>query len=260
MKKTIFALFVLLLLLIVTCVYQKTSIIYSNSAGKHITPPNVIETDTLIASKASAKTPIIPEKEETIVAKIIEKKIEVKAAVKSEQPATAQAEKKTAKPVSTQSVEEEGKEQTLLSKLKAAVMKRLRSSDQEAEEKFLEESKAVAPENTPVTPEKTPAIIKSTPAVIETMALTVTYNTSEAEIVDHLVEALKNQDLAFKNRDTFLLEIEALIKRALEDRFIAIENRKKEEQVLDKAQKVLLEEREIVSKNIPQTYTITPGE
>jgi hypothetical protein len=255
MKKTIFALFVLLLLLIVTCVYQKTSIIYSNSAGKHITPPDVIETDTVIASKVSAKTPIAPVKEKIIVAKTVEKKIEVKAAVKSEQPAPAQAEKKTAKPVLTQSVaqEEGGKEQTLLSKLKAAVMKRLHSSEQEAKERFLEERKAVAQENTPVVPEKTPVII-------ETMALTVTYNTSEAEIVDHLVEALKNQDQAFRNRDIFMLEIEALIKRALEDRFIAIENRKKEEQVLDKSQKVLLEERDIVSKNIPQAYTITPGE
>jgi hypothetical protein len=258
MKKTIFALFVLLLLLMVTCVYQKTSIIYSNSAEKHIIPADIIETDTLIASKVSAKTLIIPVKEKIIVATTVEKKIEVKAAVESEEPASADTEKNIPEPVVTQSNEKESEkeevveEQTLLSKLKAAVMKRLRTSDQKAEEKFLEESKAPAQESH-ASIENTPAVIEKVPVVIETIALTVTYNTSEEEIVDHLVEALRNQDLAFKNRDKFMLEIEAVIKRALEDRFIAIENRKK-------AQQVLLEERDIVSKNIPQTYTIIPGE
>lgn len=253
MKKTIFALFVLLLLLMVTCVYQKTPILYANSAGKHITPPDVIETETVIVVKESVKTPIIPVKEKITVAKTIEKKSEVKTLVQREQSTLAQTEKNTPKPVLTQNSDlEEEEEQTLLSKLKAVVLKRLRTNDQEAEERYLEERKPAISENAPAS--------EKTPAVIEDISLTVTCNTSEEEIINHLVEALRNQDLAFKNRDKFLLEIEALIKRALEDRFIAIENRKKEDQVLDKAQKVLLEERETVSKNVPKTYTITPGE
>jgi len=331
MKKTIFALFVLLLLLMVTCVYHKMPIIYSNSAGKHIIPPDVIETDTVITNKESAKTPIAPVKEKIIVAKTIEKKSEVKTVVQNKQSTSAEIEKNTPKPqditetdtviaskepaktpvipakektivvktvekkvevkavvqdeqpvsiqtpkraLSEGTKEEEEAEQTLLSKLKSAVLKRLRSRDQEEEEKFLEESKPAVRENTPAVQESTPSIQESTPSVqkntpavpentpaaIENISLTVTYNTSEEEIVDQLVEAVKSQEQAFKNRDKFMLEIEALIKRALEDRFIAIENRKKEEQSREKAQKVRLEEREIVSKNIPQTYTTTPGE
>jgi len=206
-------------------------------------PQNVTETDTVITSKKPAKTPVIPAKEKTIVAKTVEKKVEVKTVVQDEKPLSIQTPKRA---LSEGTKEEEEAEKTLLSKLKSAVLKRLRSRDQEEEEKFLEASKPAVSENTPSVPE-------NTPAVIENISLTVTYNTSEEEIIDHLVEALKQQDLAFKNRDKFMLEIEALIKRALDDRFIAIENRKK-------AHKIRLEERDIVSKTIIPTYTINPGE
>ena len=222
----------------------------------------------MIVSKASAKTPAAPVKEKTIVIKTVEKKSEVKTLLQSEQSAFAETEKNTPKrALSEGTIEEEEAEKTLLSKLTSAVLKRLRSNDQEAEEKFLEESNPAVQENTPAVQESTPSVQKNTPslpentpAVIQNISLTVTYNTSEEEIMDQLVEAVRNQELAFKNRDKFMLEIEALIKRALEDRFIAIENRKKEEQSREKAQKVRLEEREIVSKNIPETYTTTPGE
>ena len=102
--------------------------------------------------------------------------------------------------------------------------------------------------------------LENTSAVIEDISLTVTYNTSEGEIVDHLVEALKQQDQAFKNRDKFMLEIEALIKRALDDRWVAIAYRKKEELALEKIQKVILDERDLNTKKIPEPYTINPGE
>jgi len=221
-------------------------------------PQDVTETGTVIASKEPAKTPVIPAKEKTIVAKTVEKKVEVKAVVQDEQPVSIQTPKRAL----SEGTKEEAVvvEQTLLSKLKDAVIKRLHSSEQKAEEKFLEESRPAAQENAPVVIENAPVaqentleVIENTPAVIENISLTVTYNTSEEEIVDHLVEALKNQEQAFKNRDKFMLEIEALIKRALDDRFIAIENRKK-------AHKVRLEEREIVSKTITPIYTINPGE
>lgn len=252
MKKTISALSLLLFLLIVTCAYQKSATIYANSLAEHPAPMDVIETDTLIVIKKSANTGLAPVKAKAPVEKTIEKQIEVKTLVESE----------------------EETEKTLLAKLKSAVLKRLQSFNTKIKEEEMEQSKALPetqnhqevkdplPKVTQSTSEEEsrPVAPENASAVIENISLTVTYNTSEGEIVDHLVEALKQQDLAFKNRDKFLLEIEALIKRALDDRWVAIAYRKKEELALEKTQKVILDERDLNTKKIPEPYTINTGE
>ena len=268
MKKTILALFLLLFILIVTCAYEKSATIYSNSLAEHPTPMDVIETDTLIVIKEAANTVVAPVKEKAVVAKTIEKQIEAKTVV--------QSKKETPRPPLSESTrEEEEAEKTLLAKLKSAVLKRLQSFDTKTEEEEkTEQSKPVIETqnhqevkdllpkvaHTTSEEESKPVALENASAAIENISLTVTYNTSEEEIVDHLVEALKQQDLAFKNRDKFMLEIEELIKRALDDRCVAISHRKKEELALKKTQKVLLDERDLNTKKIPEPYTINPGE
>jgi len=267
MKKTISALFLLLFILIVTCAYQKSATIYSNSLAEHPTPMDVIETDTLIVIKESANTGVAPVKEKAVAAKTIEKQIEVKTVV--------QSEKKTPKlPISESTKEEAEAEKTLLAKLKSAVLKRLQSFATKIKEEETEQNKPVLEtQNHQEVKDLLPKVVHNTSeeeskpvalgnasAAIENIALTVTYNTSEEEIVDHLVEALRNQELAFKNRDKFMLEIEALIQRALDDRCAAIAYIKSEELALEKTQKVLLDERDLNTKKIPEPYTINPGE
>ena len=272
MKKTISALSLLLFILIVTCAYQKSATIYANSLEERPTPMDVIETDTLIVIKESANNvvaPVVvaPVKEKAVAAKTIEKQTEVKTLVESE--------KETPKPPISESIqEEEEAEKTLLAKLKSAVLKRLQSFDTKIKDEetaqstpvlktqehsgTYKKSKIFHPNTSKE--EGKPMALENTSAVIEDISLTVTYNTSEGEIVDHLVEALKQQDQAFKNRDKFMLEIEALIKRALDDRWVAIAYRKKEELALEKTQKIILDERDLNTKKIPKPYTINPGE
>jgi len=320
MKKTISALFLLLFILIVTCAYQKSATIYTNSLAEHPTPMDVIETDTLIVIKETANTVVAPVKEKAVAAKTIEKQIEVKTVVQSEketpkppisestreetdtlivikesantvvapvkEKAVAaktiekQTEVKTVVksapklPISESTKEEEAAEKTLLAKLKSAVLKRLQFLDIKIEEETEQSKPVLETQNHQVVKDLLPKVEHNTseeeskpvalenvsqPA-IENISLTVTYNTSEEEIVDHLVEALKQQDLAFKNRDKFLLEIEALIEKALDDRNAAIAHRKKEGLALKKTQKVLLNERDLNTKKIPEPYTINPGE
>ena len=259
MKKTIQALFVLLFLLIVVCAYEKSHTIYAKNAKEHTSPVHHTETAPV--------TVVSPVKEKTVEAKPIEKQIEVKT--------IAQSEKETPKLSISESTEEEKKEEeTLLSKLKSAVMKRLQSSDTKTKEEETVQSKPlletsahqeVKDPSVKLTPHTNKAISEpvaseNTSAAIENIALTVTYNTSEEEIVDHLVEALKQQDQAFKDRDKFLSEIEALIEKALEDRNAAIAHRKKEDLALVKTQKIILDERDLNTKKIPAPYTINPGE
>ena len=267
MKKTISALSLLLFILIVVCAYEKSHTIYAKSVKEHTTPVHNTETASVIVIEKSIETVISPVKEKTVAAKTIEKQIEVKT--------IAQSERKTPKlPISKSTKEEKEEEETLLAKLKSAVLKRLQSFDTKMKEEETEQSKAV-PETQDHQEVKDPSVkmtqhtseekgkpvaLENGSAVIEDISLAVTYNTSEEEIVDHLVEALKQQDLAFKNRDKFLLEIEALIKRALDDRYVAIAHRKKEELELKKIQKVILEERDLNIKKIPEPYTINPGE
>lgn len=267
MKKTISALFFLLFILIVVCAYEKSHSIYAKTAKEHTTPMHNTETASVIISEKSIETVTSPVKEKTVVAKTIEKQIEVKT--------IAQSERKTPTlPISESTKEEKEEEETLLAKLKSAVLKRLQSTDTKMKEEETEQSKPVLKTQdhqevkdpsvkvTKHTSEekRTPVTLETDSAVTKDISLTVTYNTSEEEIVDHLVEALKQQDLAFKNRDKFLLEIEALIQRALDDRYAAIAHRKKEDLALKKIQKVILEERDLNVKKIPEPYTINPGE
>jgi len=269
MKKTIQALFVLLFILIVVCAYVKSHTIYEKNAKEHTSPVHNTETVSVTAVEKSietVKTPVAvvsPVKEKTVAAKPIEKQIEIKT--------IAQSEKETPKLSISESTEEEKEEEeTLLSKLKSAVMKRLQSSDTKTEEETVQskplletsEHQEVKDPSVKHTSEaiSKPVASENTSAAIENIALTVTYNTSEEEIVDHLVEALKQQDQAFKDRDKFLSEIEALIEKALEDRNAAIAHRKKEDLALVKTQKTILDERDLNTKKIPAPYTINPGE
>lgn len=178
MKKSILALLVLIFLLILTCVYQKTDVLY---AKYNDNPPNTLAT--------IAPTPL---------------------------PAV--------------------RKETSGSKMQAKVVKEITTSKREAEvlHKLMTQQKS----STMTTPAKQ----------------------NDIEEIDTLMQALKEQESALKNRDEFELHLQELIKRALENRSAAIAHMNKEELHLIELQKELIKTRDIAYDKIGQPNTPTSGE
>jgi len=147
MKKSILALLVLLFLLILTCVYQKTDVLY---AKHNDNSPNTLA--TIVA------TPLPSIKKETA----IEKETTM---VKSE--------------------EKKRKKETLITKTEAEVLPKL--------------------------------MVKE-----KTLPAPVSMKQDDIEEIDSLMQALKERESAFKNRDEFELHLRQLIKQALKNRSAAI--------------------------------------
>ncbi len=78
--------------------------------------------------------------------------------------------------------------------------------------------------------------------------------------IDTLVQALKEREVALKNRDEFELHIQQLINQALEDRSAAIAHMNQEELRLIELQKELLKTRDIAYDKIGQTNIPRSGE
>ena len=171
MKKSILALSVLLLLLILTCLYEKTYVLYTKYHDN--------TTSTL-----ATVTPITTTKKETSMVKVKEKEI-------------------------------------IISKSEADILHKLISKQK---------------------------------------ASTTPVKQNDIEEIDTLMQALKEREDAFKNRDEFELHLQQLIKQALENRSAAIAHMNKEELHLLELQKELLKKRDIAYEKIGQTNTPTSGE
>ena len=192
MKKTILALLVLLFLLILTCVYQKTGVLYAkyNDHPQNTSP--------------------------TIILKplhMVKKLVEVKREDITKVAETAQEEIK-------------------ITKCETEVVQ------------------------TPVIKQKTSAVTLAAPS-----------KQKDIEEIDTLMQALKNREIAFKNRDAFELYIQRLIKQALDNRTIAISHMNNEELHLIELQKELFEmQKELIRvrdrayDKIGQTNIQTSGE
>ncbi len=190
MKKSILALLVLLFLLILTCVYQKTDVLY---AKYNDTPPNTLATIT--------PTPLSRIAKETTMVKSEEKKIE---------------------------------KEIIITKTEAEVLPK------------------------PIVKQKILPVPVSTKQKI--LPIPVSTKQNDIEEIDSLMQALKEREDAFKNRDEFELHLRQLIKQALENRSAAIAHMNKEELHLIELQKELIKARDRVYDKIGQTNIPTSGE
>jgi len=187
MKKPILALLVLLFLLILTCVYQKTDVLYTKFNDN---PQN---TSTTIILKPLH-----------MVKKLVEVKREEKV------PKVAKV---------AEIAQEEIKKEIKTTKSETEVI-------------------------------QTPVIKQETSAATQ----------KDIEEIDALMQALKEREVAFKNRDEFELHLQELINRALENRSAAIAHMNKEGLHLIELQKELLKARDIAYDKIGQTNNLTSGE
>lgn len=208
MKKSILALLVLLFLLMLTCVYQKTDVLY---AKYNDNSPNSLATPLPAVEKVVKKEPKSTKSETAVVQKPL---------IKQDTSTT------------TPQVKLQAKVAVVENKIK------ITKSITEAVPKPLIKQKTSA--TTPVAP--TPAKQK------------------DIEEIDALMQALKNREVAFKNRDAFELYIQRLIKQALNDRTIAISHMNNEELHLIELQKELIKARDHDYNKIGQTNNPTSGE
>lgn len=208
MKKPILVLLVLLFLLILSCVYQKTEVLYAKTNDNL---PNTLPAITLKPLPAVKKE----HKSTKSVTEVVQKPL-----IKQETSTT------------TQKVQLQAKVAVVENKIK------ITKSVTEAVPKPLIKQKITA--TTPVAP--TPAKQK------------------DIEEIDTLMQALKNREVAFKNRDAFELYIQRLIKQALDDRTIAISYMNNEELHLLELQKELIKARDHDYNQIGQTNNPTSGE
>lgn len=252
MKKSIFVLLVLLAVLIVTCVYEKTYEIYSTSP-KELT---LIERKSSTQSdSAAANVPVTVEKkvEKTSApvsaVPIVTKPVAVKPApvVKSEPKVKTTTEMKVVpaeKPaIKTEKiVSKEVKKETTPSQKLPAVL---------TEEANVSKPAAIQKNTAVSTNKQTPEVEKS----------------GEEEIVDYLMWALKNRDIAMKNRDEVEARIHELITKAINDRKIALADRKvvldersKNEVELEKLQTEQIDARDASYESITNPKTTNQGE
>ncbi|PTB83817.1 hypothetical protein C9926_00945 [Sulfurovum lithotrophicum] len=197
MNKSIFTLLFLLLLLIVTCVYQKTYTLYAQTT----------EVDTTVNVVKEAEIQSF-QKEQPI--KIVDHNV-----------VTAHEGRRV-------------KEPTILEKIKTTVSSVISSNKNEHQTKI---SPTVETENKIITQIKT---MKK--PVVKTEA-------EEKEVVDYLLTVLDERDLALIHRDEAESRLHALIKKALENRRLAIENMHKTSNQIDKAHQKRLKERDHQAQN-----------
>ena len=249
MQKSIFVLLVLLALLIVTCVYEKTYTIYATSPNEL----KLIERKPIAQGESTDHT--IP----------VEKK-EVKAVI----PPVVTAPK----PIKPVEVKPEPKPKPVVEERTALEPKEV--VQKEVTKKEVESStkeKTAPPIATTVTAPKTPVAIKKEVSLPEPMptqkstAEASVEKTDEKEIVDYLMWALNNREIALKNRDEVEARIEELITNALNNRKIALDERKavldersNNELELEKHQAELIDARDASYESVTNPTTTNEGE
>ena len=224
MKKPILALLVLLFLLILTCVYQKTDVLY---AKYNDNPPSTMPTITL------KSLPAVKNAAEEVI--------------KKEMKITKSETEVVLKPVIKQ-------ETTLVTPPTQAQQKD--SEEIDALMQALKE-REVAFKNRDEFELYIQALIKQ---ALKNRSIAISHQQKDIEEIDALMQALKNREIAFKNRDAFELYIQRLIKQALDNRTIAISHMNNEELHLIEIQKELIKASDHTYNKIGQTNNTTSGE
>jgi len=247
MKKPILALLVLLFLLIFTCVYQKTDVLYAKTNDN---PSSTLPTITLKPLPAVKNEPTEVKAQEKVtkvaitedVAKeVIAAEDEIKI-TKSEtevvqKPVIKQETTPLTPPTPVQAQKKEIEEIDAL--MQALKDREVAFKNRDAFELYIQE------------------LINQ---ALENRAIAISHQQKDIEEIDALMQALKDREVAFKNRDAFELYIQRLIKQALDNRTIAISHMNNEELHLIEIQKELIKDRDHAYDNIGQTNIPTSGE
>lgn len=257
MKKSVLALLILLAVLIVTCIYDKTYTIYSTSPKKL----TLVERKTTARSESTVKTDAVEKKEEkTSILPVISVATPTKDTEVNPEPETKPAVK-TDKTVEIQATAAETKS-----------MKELMSFYQEMKNKKDKETATLSAEAVPAitTKEVTtpkPVVTKKSKKENTHEVEPVTQNTGEKEIADYIMWALNNRDIAIKNRDEVEARIQELITQALNDRKVALADRKvvldersKNEIALENMQTELIDARDASYESVTNPKTTNQGE
>jgi len=225
MKKFVLPLIALLSVLIVTCVYQKTYTIYSTSSNEL----------TLVERKA---TPQSKNTAETVVVEKTEEKTSTLPVASVPTPT---------KPVEVKPVLEN-----------KPVVKTEKTVEKEAKV----DASPATEKSTPAP--KVPAVMTketNTPKPVVTEKTNpVTQTAGEKEIVDYIMWALNNRDIALKNRDEVEARIQELVTKALNDRKVVLEERSKNEVALEKLQTELIDARDASYESVINPKTTNQGE
>lgn len=245
MKKSVLVLIVLLAVLIVTCVYQKTYAIYSTSP-KELT---LIERKTTTQSDSTVRTAVVEKKEQkTSTIPVVSVPTPIKPVEVKPVPKT--------KPVL---------EHKPVIKIEKVVAK------EKVVVKEIREKAAPSKTNSAPTP-KVPAVLTKEASVPKSEATqkgkkesenkpkSVTQNAAEKEIVDYIMWALNNRDIALKNRDEVEARIQELITKALNDRKVVLDERSKNEVELEKMQAELIDARDASYESVINPETTNQGE
>jgi len=254
MKKFVLPLLALLSVLIVTCVYQKTYTIYSASSNEL----TLVERKATSQSKSTVETVVVETKEEKTstlpVAPVNTptKPVEVKPESENKSVSEHKSTAKTDKAVEIES-------ETTTKSMKELIPFYQQMIKKEAKEKATPSTK----NSTPV--KKVPTV--TTEEVATPKAEPVTQNASEKEIVDYVMWALNNRDIALKNRDEVEARIHDLINKALNDRKVALADRKivldersKNEVELEKLQAEQIDARDASYESVINPKTTNQGE
>lgn len=238
MKKPILALLVLLFLVIFTCVYQKTDILYAkyNDNTSNTLPTITLKPLTVVKKEPSE---VKVQEKVTKVAKVahLEKEIKVtKTETEVEQKPVIKQETSTATPPASTKKNDIEEIDALMQALKD---REIAFKNRDEFELYIEE------------------LIRQ---ALENRSITISHQQNDIEEIDALMQALKNREIAFKNRDQFELHIQKLIKRALDNRTIAISHMNNEELHLIEIQKELIKARDHAYNKIGQTNNPTSGE
>jgi len=251
MKKSVLALLILLAVLIVTCVYQKTYTIYSTSP-KELT---LVERDT--TAKSTVKTGAVEEKTSTIPVVSVPtpiKPVEVKPLLETKPIVVHKPVLKTEKAAPSAENTTVDVKPVIEPKPTVAhkpVVKTEKPVEKEVKEKSAPSAKGTTPKAVTTEKPSTESTDKPKP---------VTQNAGEKEIVDYIMWALKNRDIALKNRDEVEARIQELITKALNDRKIVLEERSKNEIALEKLQTELIDARDASYESVINQKTTTQGE
>ena len=248
MNKSILALLFLLVTLILTCVYEKTYTIYSADAPKELI---LVERNDTPQSKNAAEKAAVEDKEEKTST------LPVVSVPTPTKPVKVKPVPETKSVSEHKSTEETDKAVEIKSTDKTKSVKELIPFYQEMVKKEAKEKAAVSTKNS--------APVKKVPTIITKEATTpkakpVTQNTAEKEIVDYIMWALKNRDIALKNRDEVEARIQELVTKAFEDRQIVLDERSKNEVALEKLQAELIDARDASYESVINPKTTTQGE
>ena len=249
MKRSIFALLTLLAVLIIICVYQKTYTIYSTSSNeltlveRKPTTQNTSNDKTVAVEQKEEKAAVLPAFSAPTPAEPaeIKQKPETKS-VSAHTPTT-----KTDKAAEITPVQEQ-----------KAVLKTEKTVEKEVKTQTTPSTKnSVSASNVPSVQTKE----ENTPKPVATeQTVPATQNTGEKEIVDYIMWALKNRDIALRNRDEVEARIQDLITKAINDRQIVLEERSKNEIALIKLQTEQIDARDASYESVINPKTTTQGE